>query len=106
VVIKVCVDLLGFYPSTLDVSRGLDGVGIGGICLDCDLVSTGATNLFDDRSGCVRALGVSNRHPRSVYGHALGNRGTNATRTARDQRDVARQFLSVVTAHLFWSFFD
>jgi hypothetical protein len=42
--------------------RSLNRVGIGGIRLNCDGLSARAFNLFNNRSGCVRALCISNRH--------------------------------------------
>ena len=89
------------------VDRSRDGLGIGGIRLDRNRVSPSAFNLFHDRGGCVSAFGVGiNGHARSVRCQPLGNCRANPSRSSSNQCDLARQFLSIVSAHMFvlsWS---
>src|SRR5438034_2736971 len=85
--------------------RGLDGVRIGGICLNRNRLSAAAFNLLHDRGGRISALGVSERHACPVGCQPLGNRCANSSRTASDYRDLARQFLSIVIVQVFCSFF-
>src|SRR6266850_2703963 len=85
--------------------RGLNGVGVGSLRLNRDRPSAGAFNRFDNRRGGVRPFGVGNGNARSVRGQALGNRSTDATRPSSDHHDLARQLLSIVTAHMFCPFY-
>ena len=60
---------------------------------------------FSRAAAASAPLGVSKRHACPVGCQPLGNRGTNAARTASDYRDLARQLFSIVIVHVFCSFF-
>ncbi len=80
--------------------RGLDGVRVGGIRLNCNCLSAATFNLLHDRSGRISALGVSKRHACPFGCQPPGNRRANPARTTCDDRDLACQFLSIDIAHM------
>ena len=69
-----------------------DCIGVGGVRLDRDRLSASMFNLFDNGRCRVGALGVGNGDTGAVRGQALGNSGTDAARTAGDERDLAGQW--------------
>src|SRR6202040_2752067 len=85
--------------------RALDSFDVGSIRLDRDSLSAIAFNGFYHRGSRAGVLRVRDRHARSICGQTFGNRGSDAARTAGDNRDLARQFLAIVIAHMLCSFF-
>jgi hypothetical protein len=72
--------------------RGLDGVRIGGIRLDCDRLSALAFNLLNHRRGCIGSFRVGDGYIRPVRGQAFGDGGTNAAGAARNKCNFSFQF--------------
>ena len=75
-----------------------DGIGVGSVCLDRERLSASAFNLFDNGRRRVSAFGEGDGDAGAVLGQALGDRGADAARTARDERDLACQWSFLCTA--------
>jgi len=67
--------------------RSTSGRATRRVRLDRERLSASAFNLFDKGRRRVSAFGVSNGDAGPVPGQALGERSTDATRTAGDECD-------------------
>ena len=81
-----------------------DCIRVGGVRLDRDRLPAPAFDLFDDGRRCVRAFGVGDGDAGAVRGQALGDRSTDATRTASHDRDLACQWSFMCGVHRIASF--
>ena len=86
-------------------NRSFDRPRISGIRLNRDCLSSAPFNLLHHGSRRLSVLGVSKSHTCAVGCQSLHDRCPNSTRTPSDHCDLARQFLPIVIAHIFRSFF-
>ena len=68
-----------------------NGLGIGGVCLNCDGLSTGTFNLLHNRCRCIGTFRVGNGHVRSVRGQTFSDGSPAFVENARQDTKPPRR---------------